>query len=75
MPEIEQIAADYRGRVRVVKVDVLKDMAAMKAFDTTRLPGLLLFRDGVEVDRLLPVPGLVSWRLRNMLDPYVAAPE
>ena len=71
MPEIRQIAADYRDRVRVLKVDLDEDKRILEAFGASRLPALLLFHDGVEVDRLLPVPGLVGLRVRRMLDAFV----
>jgi len=60
-PVIEQLAADYAGRVKVGKVDVdANPMTAMR-FGIRSIPTILFFRDGKLVDTVvgaLPRPAL-----------------
>jgi thioredoxin 1 len=51
-PEVEQIAAEYRGRLRVVKVDADASIDVMTAYDIMSIPTLILFRDGRDVARV-----------------------
>ncbi len=61
------MADEFAGRVRVVKVDVDRDAAVRKAFRVDGIPTYLVYKDGVEVDRLKPSI-FVEARLRGMVE-------
>ena len=52
-PIVEQLAADYAGQVRVASLDTDENQRTMVRFGVRSLPTLLLFRDGVVVDRIV----------------------
>jgi thioredoxin-like negative regulator of GroEL len=45
-PVIEQLAAEYAGRVRVIRADAGADTGLWQQFGVRRLPALLLFNNG-----------------------------
>jgi len=45
-PTLEQLAADYAGRVKVAKVNVDRDQSLAMKFGITSIPTLLLFKGG-----------------------------
>ncbi|MBM3265178.1 MAG: thioredoxin [candidate division Zixibacteria bacterium] len=62
-PTLEQLAGEYEGRLKIVKVDVDENRQAAAQFGIRSIPSLLIFKDGVEVDRIigaLPKPQLTS---------------
>ena len=56
-PTIDQLAADYEGRVKVGKVDVDTNEALATQFNISSIPTLLLFKDGKVVEKFV---GLTS---------------
>lgn len=52
-PVLEQLARDFAGRLKVVKVDVQQHPAVQARFQVQGIPTLLLFRDGQLVERLV----------------------
>ena len=52
-PTLEELAGDYEGRLKVVKVDVDENREAATRFGIRSIPSLLIFKDGAEVDRIL----------------------
>ncbi len=75
MPVIEALADEFAGRVRFVTVDVDPEGDLLEAFDSKGVPTYLVFRQGVEVDRLAPL--LFDWRteqrLRSRIEDALAA--
>jgi thioredoxin 1 len=49
-PTIEQIASDYAGRLKVVKIDVDENGGTAMRFNIRGIPTLLLFKGGKVVD-------------------------
>ena len=45
-PIIDKVAEDYKGKVRVGKVDVESEQELAELYDVSSLPRLLLFKDG-----------------------------
>lgn len=45
-PLLEQIAAEYAGRLKVVKVDVDKSPDAAQRYGVRGIPTMILFKDG-----------------------------
>ena len=52
-PTLEEIAGDYGGRLKVVKVDVDENRQSATQYGIRSIPSLLLFKDGAEVDRII----------------------
>ncbi|MFQ5515802.1 MAG: thioredoxin family protein [Myxococcota bacterium] len=69
MPDIEELAAEFAGQVRFVKVDVDKDEEVRAEFGIGGIPSYLVFKDGREVDRIRvrQLPFLLKWRIRRMV--------
>lgn len=52
-PILEQLAAEYAGRLKVVKVNVDENPRLAARFDARSIPTLLVLRDGRVVDRIV----------------------
>ncbi len=52
-PFLEQIAEEYAGKVKVVKLDVDSNNQTAMQFGIRSLPTLLLFKNGQAVERLV----------------------
>jgi thioredoxin 2 len=70
-PAVEQMARDFAGRLKAVKLDIDSAPEIANRFNILSIPLLTLFRDGVEVDRL--VGAVPPQRLRQWLEPQLAA--
>jgi thioredoxin 2 len=69
-PILEEMARDYAGRLKVVKVNVDENPQLAGAFDARSIPTLLVFRDGRLVDRIvgaMPKPDLTARLLPYLL--------
>ena len=56
-PIVHEIASDYDGRLKVVKVDVDRAQATAAKYGVLSVPTLLIFRDGAVKDQNI---GLLS---------------
>jgi thioredoxin 1 len=54
-PVIDQLAAEYRGRAVVAKLDVDEHPDVARHLGVSAIPALLLFQDGQLVRRLIGV--------------------
>jgi len=54
-PVIDQLAGEWAGRVRVVKLNVDDNPQTAARFGLRSIPTLLVMKDGREVDRLVGV--------------------
>ncbi len=52
-PVLEEIAREYSGRVKVVKINSDDNPGLSLKYKIQGIPTLILFRDGKEVDRLI----------------------
>lgn len=52
-PTLEEIAGDFDGRLKVVKVDVDENRQSATQYGIRSIPSLLIFKDGAEVDRII----------------------
>ncbi|HUS59752.1 MAG TPA: thioredoxin [Planctomycetota bacterium] len=50
-PVVEQIAAEYEGKLIVAKLDTENNTKAALRFNVTAIPTLILFRDGEIAER------------------------
>jgi thioredoxin 2 len=63
-PALEQIAAEYAGRVKLVKIDVDRSPRLSQRFTVQAVPTLLIMRGGEVVSRqagAAPVAALRTW--------------
>jgi thioredoxin 2 len=54
-PVVDELAAEWAGRVRVAKLNVDENPTIASRFDLRAIPTLLVLRDGKEVDRIVGV--------------------
>lgn len=52
-PIMEQLAEEYTGRLKVVKVDVDANQETAMRFNVRSIPSILFFRDGRHVDTVV----------------------
>lgn len=52
-PSLEELAAQYKGQVKVAKVDVDENQQIAQEFGIRSIPTLLLFKGGKVVDQLV----------------------
>ena len=63
-PVIEKLAEDYRGKVKVLKLDTDANQATATRFNIRSIPSILFFKDGKPVDGVIGADP----RLRGILD-------
>ena len=52
-PVLEQLAAEYAGKLRVAKLDVDSNQQTTMRFNVRSIPSILFFRDGRHVDTVV----------------------
>ena len=52
-PILDQLAADYDGKVKVTKLDVDANIKTATKFNVRSIPMLLFFKDGKVVDQIV----------------------
>lgn len=52
-PVVEQLAAETGGRLRVAKMNIDENPVTAQRFNIRSIPALLVFRGGLEVDRII----------------------
>ncbi len=65
-PNVDQIAHQYEGKLRVGKMDVDAEPGAVERFGIQGIPTLILFKNGQ------PVQQIVGYRTKEQLDKAVA---
>ena len=71
-PVIEDLAKEYDGRAKVVKLDVDNNPQAAAQFQIRSIPTLLFFKDGRPVDQMIGGSPNVKRDLATKLDALVA---
>ena len=51
-PYVEQLAKEYQGRVKVVKLDTEHNQAIARRFQITSIPTFMTFKDGKQLSRM-----------------------
>lgn len=72
-PVLEELARDWAGRLKVIKVNVDENPRLQHRFAAMSIPTMIVMRDGREIDRIVgaaPKPALEA-RIR----PYVVQPS
>lgn len=52
-PMVDELAGEYDGRLKVVKLDVDSNNATAMQFRIMSIPSLLFFKDGEKVDQVI----------------------
>jgi thioredoxin 1 len=52
-PVVEEIASEYSGKLKVVKVDVDENQEISIRYNVQSIPTLMLFKNGAPVERLI----------------------
>ncbi|GHT61983.1 thioredoxin [Endomicrobiia bacterium] len=52
-PIIDELAAEYEGKVKVGKVNTDENMSLSSKFQITSIPCLILFKNGVAVQKII----------------------
>lgn len=52
-PILDQLAAEYEGKVRVAKLDVDANQKTTMRFNVRSIPAMLFFKDGKLVDQVI----------------------
>jgi thioredoxin 1 len=55
-PLVEEMARQYAGRVKVVKIDVDQSQELAGGYGVNSVPTLMIFKNGQVVDRLVGIP-------------------
>ncbi|MGI6357127.1 MAG: thioredoxin [Bacillota bacterium] len=70
-PIIDQLAEEYRGRVKVVKVNVDENQLLSQQYGIMAIPTVMLFKGGKMMQR---IPGVLPLaHLKRMVDQALAA--
>ncbi|TMQ70653.1 MAG: thioredoxin [Candidatus Eisenbacteria bacterium] len=62
-PTVDQLALEYAGKMKVVKLDVDANVEVSSRYSVLNLPTLMLFKDGHAVEKMigaLPKPALLA---------------
>ena len=70
-PMIEQLAVEFDGRAKIVKIDVDQSPALARSLRIEAMPTLIMFENGKEVDRIVGAPP--DDQLRQMLNRQAVA--
>jgi thioredoxin 2 len=76
-PILEELARDYAGRLKVVKVNVDENQALAVRYEAMSIPLMVVMRDGKVVDRIvgaLPKPALAARIAPHIKPPKSASP-
>jgi thioredoxin 1 len=68
-PVVEEIASEYSGKLKVVKVDVDKNPETSMRFSIRSIPTLMVFKGGTVVEQL--IGGMPKRTLLDKIVPHV----
>ncbi len=69
-PVVEELAQEYAGKVTVGKLNIDEQPEAAMTYRVMSIPTLIVFKDGVEQERIVGARGKASFK--QMLDKYLA---
>jgi thioredoxin 1 len=70
-PVLDELAAEYAGRARIVKVDVDANPAIVREYGILSMPTLSMFRDGTMVSKV--VGAQPKAKLRAQIDAAISS--
>ncbi len=69
-PVIEELASEYQGKVKIVKVNTDENMKTAQEFRISGIPSLLIFKGGEPVEQMVGVHKKNT--LSEMLNKHIA---
>jgi len=72
-PILDDLAHEYAGRLKVIKVDVDRNQGLARRFDAQSIPTMVVMRDGVVVDRI--VGAMPKEQLEPRIAQYIKPPR
>jgi thioredoxin 1 len=72
-PIVEEIAAQYEGKIKVVKVNTDENPQIASQYGIRSIPTLMIFKDGQKVDMV--VGAVPKTTLSNTLEKYLSPPQ
>ena len=70
-PVVEQLASEYDGKLKVVKVNTDENPGTARAYQISGIPSLLLFKSGRVVDQV--VGAVPKAKLQDVVDRQLAS--
>ena len=70
-PNVEALAEEYAGRLRVAKVNVDNNQSLAMKYGIRGIPALLVFKGGELVNQISGVPGGGMNGLKGLVDPVL----
>ncbi|MCB9541276.1 MAG: thioredoxin [bacterium] len=67
-PIVEQLGADYAGKVKVAKIDVDKNPQIAAQFGVRGIPAIKVFKGGKVQSEMLGFPPNAAAKLRKLVD-------
>jgi thioredoxin 1 len=65
-PIVEELAEEYKGKIKVAKLDVDNNKQVASKYGVRGIPTLMLFKDGQIVDQI--VGAVPKSRIKELLD-------
>lgn len=69
-PILQELAVEYRGQLKITKLDVDENPSTAMAYGVMSIPTLILFKDGQPVERI--VGYMPKERLLKQITPYLS---
>ncbi len=68
-PAIEQIATEYKGRIKVGKLNVDDNAETARKYGVASIPALMIFKDGKPVKGI--IGAIPKEQIEDMLQPFL----
>lgn len=68
-PKLEEIATEFNGKIRVVKVNVDENQNTPSQYNVRGIPAMILFKSGAEIGQLVgnqPKDAIVDFLKKNI---------
>ena len=72
-PTVESVAEKYQGKAKVVKLNIDESGNSAVTYGIRGIPTLILFRDGVEVERIVGLPANAKDFISQMLEKHLTS--
>ncbi|HEX9005129.1 MAG TPA: thioredoxin [Blastocatellia bacterium] len=71
-PTVEAVAEKYKGKAKVVKLNVDENVESPAKYGIRGIPTLILFKGGQEVDRHVGIPSNAAVSIAQMIEKQLA---
>ena len=72
-PILDDLAHQYAGRLKLIKVNVDNNPALARRFDATSIPTMVVLRDGIVANRI--IGAAPKEQLESQIKPYLKPPK